>query len=622
MSSRASLQAAERALQAGAPGQAVKLVRPLFQAADLQVRGVALRIAAQGLHALDQTSVALTALQGALHLQPDAPAAWRVAAEIFTALGDDAQAERSVRMLVRLKPGDLQAWVALCELRLRRDDLAGAVEALSEAILRAPQRVDLVQRRLELLLDLGALGTLVRFVGEAVTRFPAHPELRVLAAQTCFHCSDMPGAIAHVDAALDADPGHVGARTTRASYRLMGRDYAGAREDADIVLSRFPSEPAARTVRARVSLALGDPAAACADLDCALARTQGVSDEVQGSALLRRGAAREALKDHAGALEDYVEGQRLMSTVRRFRLVDGDGYLAGVQRRYDALAAGAPLVSAAASWPAEVTPDVPLGTVPPVFVFGFPRSGTTLLERILGGHPQLVPTDESNLFGHVVAMVNRRFDRRAAHELTDAEVLVLRGIFERRARKFGADPDRGLRVIDKLPLNFVYVALMRRVFPDAPMLMVARDPRDCVWSSFVQAFSPNAAMVHTTSLEGTASLYHQTMRVWLRAKQTLPGLDATEVRYEALVSDDLEASARGLCAATGLPWDPAMLDYRSSLSGQVVRTPSSVAVSRPMTRSRVARWRNFRVAMEPILPVLSPYVEHFGYPPDGACVGS
>ena len=585
----------------------------MFEAADPQLRGRALRIAAEGLHALGQTSVALQALQGSLHLQPDVSASWRLAAELFSVVQQDAQAERALQMLVRLEPSDTEAWSQLAELRLKRDELAGAVKALSEAILRAPHRADLVQRRLELLLDLGVVGTTVRFVDEAIARFPAHPDLRVLAARTCFHGSDMEGAIGHVDAALAADPGHVRARTTRASYRMMGRDYAGAREDAEIVLSRHPSEPAALTMRARVSLAEGDAAAACADLDRALERTDGVPDELRGSTHLLRGAARDARGDHAGALEDYVEGQRRMHLVRRFRVADGAGFLAGVQERYEALAEGSPLVSEAASWPAEVAPDAPLQAAPPVFVFGFPRSGTTLIERILGGHPQLIPTDESNLFGAVLSAVKRRFDGRAAHQLSEAEVLFLRGLYASKASKFGVDSEQGVRVIDKLPLNFIHIALIRRVFPDAAVLMVIRDPRDCVWSCFVQSFAPNAAMVNTMSVEDTAAMYHQTMRLWLRAKRNLPRLMATETHYESLVRDDLEKGARSLCEAAGVPWDPAVLDYRAGLSGQVVRTPSSVAVSQPVTGRRVARWQKFRAAMDPILPVLDPYVKHFGY---------
>jgi len=606
--------AAEQALRAGAPGRAVQLVQPLFQSPDPRTRGTALRIAAQGLHALGQTGTALQALQAALQLQPQDPSAWRVAADLFCALDDATQAERALEMLTRLSPSDATAWTRLADLRTERDDLAGAIEALSAVILRAPRRVDLVQRRIELLLDLGALGALVRAVDEALARFPKHPELRVLASQTCFHRSDMDGAVAHLDVALSLDPGHVRARTARASYRLMARDYVGARQDADLVLSRQPSEPSALEVRARASLAEGDPAAARADLDLALAQVHTLPPELQGSAHLRRGAAREALGDYAGAFDDYTEGQRLMATVRRFRVVDADGYLDGVRQRLDDLSPHGALVAAAATWPAEPASGAPLRDAPPVFVFGFPRSGTTLLERILGGHPKLVPTDESNLLGHVVGAVDRRFQRRAAHLLTDAEVLVLRGVFERQARKHGADPDLGLRAIDKLPLNFVHIALVRRVFPDAPVLFVVRDPRDCVWSSFVQAFSPNAAMVRTTSLSGTAELYQRTLQVWLRAKESLPGLRPSEIRYDDVVAD-VEAGARQLCEAAGVPWDPAVLAYRSGLSGQFVRTPSAAAVARPVSSSRVGRWERFRSGMDPILPVLAPYVAHFGYPP-------
>ena len=601
-------------MKAGAPGRAIQLAQPLFSAANPRIQGTALRIAAEALHALDRTPTALQALQAALQLQPQDPQIWRVAADVFAALGDVAQSERALDMRVRLRPGDIDAWAVLAEHRAERDDLAGAIEALSAAILRAPRRVDLVQKRIELLLDLGALGALNRAVHQALACFPRHPELRLLASQTCFHRSDMDAAVAHLDEALGVDPGHIRARTTRASYRLMSRSYEDALADVDLVLSRFPSDPTALEVRARVHLAQGDPQSACDDLDRVLSQAELLPAELQGTTHLRRGAAREALGDHAGALKDYVDGQGHMATVRRFRVVNSDGYLDEVRARLQALVAGGPLVTAAAEWPSKPAPDAPLAHCPPVFMFGFPRSGTTLMERVLGGHPALVPTDESNLLGHVVDAVDRMFERRPAHLLTDAEVLVLRGIFARQAVKHGADPDTGLRAIDKLPLNFVHIALVRRVFPDAPVIFVVRDPRDCVWSAFVQSFSPNAAMVRTTSLQGTAEVYDATLQVWLRAKQTLPGLSYTELRYEAVVAD-VEAGARQLAGAAGVPFDPAMLDYRARLSGQFVRTPSAAAVARPVSRTRVGRWQHFRAGVAPILPVLAPYVAHFGYIP-------
>lgn len=128
----------------------------------------------------------------------------------------------------------------------------------------------------------------------------------------------------------------------------------------------------------------------------------------------------------------------------------------------------------------------------------------------------------------------------------------------------------------------------------------------------MQSFVPTVAMIHFDSIAGSAALYARVMDCWLAARE-LPGVDALELRYEDLVGD-LEAQARRAVAKLGLSWDPAVLRYREGVAGRYISTPSRQDVAKPMFSRARGRWRRYEAQLEPVLPVLTPYVRALGYP--------
>ena len=603
------LRVAEVALAHRRFHDVVQLCRPHLAHPQPATRARALRLVGEATLALGALPTALQTVQAALQLAPSSAPTWHLAGRLFKAAGSATSAEQALTRATQLDPSLSAAWLQLAELLVDGGDLARAAEVLQRGVLRNPARVDLTERLLEVLYALGALRVLNRAVDSALQRFPRHAGVRFSAARARYLSGDVPDAMAHLDAALDADPGHVAARALRAEYRTRSRDDAGALEDAEHVLTTHPSDCHARLVRARIRTKHNDLDGAHTDLDHIIDAADRVPPDALGRAYVQRGLVREAQQRFPEAYSDLAAGQASLARAAMARAADADGFLRDVARRMDRLAAEAPVWSEVGGWPTSVPEGWPLAGAPPVFIFGFPRSGTTLVEHILGAHPQLAATDERNVLGAVLARVDRDLGGKDPARLTDAEVVSLRTAYADSARRWVPD---GRRVIDKIPLNIVHTALVRRVFPDAPILVMLRDPRDCVWSAFVQAFSPNAAMMNTTSLEGTARLYATTMAVWLRAR-ALPGLRFTELKYEDIVAD-VQVGARALVAATGLPWHDDVADYRAHLARQTVRTPSFAAIAKPVTTTRIGRWRHFPDAMAPILPTLAPFVAAFGYP--------
>ncbi len=597
MSPSDPLHAAQAALARGRHLDVVRLVQPHFGAASPSVRGRAMVLGATSLAALGDRPTALKLAHLAVQLLPSEGAAWQLLGALFLQGGDASAAEQAWASGLQHAPGHVDCWLALADLSEQQGDRRKAAELLRQASLRHGHRVDLVHRYWAALTHLGAGRALLEAAPTTLARFPRHPGLRLLAARARYLDGDIDGAMADLEEVLAVDPRSVEARAWRAQYRLRARDLSGALADAEAVLAGQPNEPNARLVRARVALTEGRPTDALADLDTILATPDRLAEDTRGEALVRRGHAREALDDLEGALADFVSGQSWLARSPLARAAEPDRYNAMVDDKARALAPGAAVPVHAASWPTVVPASWPLAAAPPVFVFGFPRSGTTLVENILGAHPKLVATDERNILDAALRHHARGLNHKPLTQLTDADCITLRSHYARRALQFAPD---GRRVVDKVPLNLVHTAFVRRVFPDAPILVVLRDARDCVWSSFVQAFSPNSAMVQTATVEGTAQLYVRTMEVWRRARD-LPGLRATEVHYEDLVAD-IAAGARLLVTAAGEAWDDRVLEYRTTQ--RTVRTPSTHAIARPATTSRIGRWQRYPTAMAPVLPLL------------------
>lgn len=247
----------------------------------------------------------------------------------------------------------------------------------------------------------------------------------------------------------------------------------------------------------------------------------------------------------------------------------------------------------------------------PVFLVGFPRSGTTLLDQILASHSRIVCLEEEDHFvdalGDVLADPGR-VARMA--EMDAAEIEAAQAEYWRRVRSRHAIPD-GAIVIDKLPLNIAVLPLIKRVFPNAKIIFALRDPRDVILSCYQQRFGMNAAMARFLDLGDAAAYYDAVMRLMLVCRERLE-LDLIQVRYEDVVAD-LKAAARGLCDFLGVAFEQAMLDFQATALKRTIQTPSARQVIEPLYNRSIARWRRYANELAPALPVLDPWVRRFGY---------
>jgi hypothetical protein len=257
------------------------------------------------------------------------------------------------------------------------------------------------------------------------------------------------------------------------------------------------------------------------------------------------------------------------------------------------------------------------GTAPPgerthVFLVGFPRSGTTLLGQVLASHPDVQTMEERTCLMDSAAEFfgsDSGLDRLAG--LSEAELEAWRARYWQRVAESGMVPSRPV-FVDKMPLNAVFLPLIARLFPHARILIALRDPRDVVLSCFRRRFAMNAGMYEFTRLDSTAAYYGAVMRLMKVYSEKL-ALQTFDARHEALVGD-FAGEGQRLCAFLGLDYRHEMTGFSKRARTQNIDTPSSAQVARGLSEAGVAQWRRYARELEPVLPMLAPFVAQFGYP--------
>jgi tetratricopeptide (TPR) repeat protein len=244
----------------------------------------------------------------------------------------------------------------------------------------------------------------------------------------------------------------------------------------------------------------------------------------------------------------------------------------------------------------------------PVFLVGFPRSGTTLLDTILMGHPDTVVMEEQPVINRLKAELG---GFQAISLMDEAAIRKAQRRYFEIAAEY-ADLSTGSVLVDKLPLLLNEAALIHRLFPEALFLFAQRHPVDVLTSCYVANFNLNDAMCNFLRLDTAAEFYDLTMKTWENARKVLP-LNVHTVVYEEMVQDP-PAVLRPVVEAIWLDWHDDMLDHTKTAAerGQI-KTASYAQVTQPIYTRSVGRWQNYREHLEPILPVLAPWIEKFGY---------
>jgi len=475
-------------------------------------------------------------------------------------LQDHPTAIAAFGSVTRLRPAHGAAWAQLAWLFMRAGRVADAAPALAEAARHAgdnPAVADLIGTTWSLLGDQRAARDWYR---RAVERKPDRIDYRVNLANAELFLGATDAAEAALRAVLAQAPDHA-----QAHWLLAGLRTAVDRRHVD-------------------------------ELE-ALAGRPGQTDRQIAFLSYAAGKEREDLGDWDAAVTAYARGARHRRRTVTFDEPAEVALFAALHRVYDAgWLASRPLGLAAR----ETGSDAAAADGgAPIFVIGQPRTGTTLVERIIAAHSMVHSAGELQQFGLAV----RRLDGQGGPRRSDALVsraAALDPAALGRAYLAGCERQRGVapRFVDKLPGNFVHVPLILAALPDARIVHLVRDPMDACFASFKQLFADGYPHSYDQAEQARHFVrYHRLMAHW-RAEYPGRFLD---VRYEALVTD-LAPQARRLIAYLGLPWEDACLDFHRA-AGAVV-TASAAQVREPAHTRSVGRWRRFEQALQPMREVL------------------
>jgi tetratricopeptide (TPR) repeat protein len=329
----------------------------------------------------------------------------------------------------------------------------------------------------------------------------------------------------------------------------------------------------------------------------AMQRALGIAVDVQHMAPLNFALAR-AFRDrgeHESAFRHYEEGNRLRAEIINYNARELTDEIAETERIADA-----GLLSSFGT--------APVGDSRPVFIVCLPRSGSTLLEQMLGSHPKIEPVGELPYVPAILRTWMELATRRgkitvpqAIAQLTDEQAAAIGKDYLQRA-SLHRKTDRPY-FVDKLPQNWSNVLFIRRILPQAKFIHIRRPAMDCCFSNFSLSFTRFHASSFT--LPDIGQCYVDHVRLMDHLDRVAPGL-VHHVSYQALV-DDPQRELEGVLEYLGLPWDDAVLEFHKL--DRVVRTPSSEQVRRPINREGIDVWKPYSRWLGPLREVLGDLAE-------------
>jgi Flp pilus assembly protein TadD len=405
--------------------------------------------------------------------------------------------------------------------------------------------------------------------------------------------------------AVEIHPQNVQAWANMATLAARRGDVEATKRDAGRALELQPGHPTA--VLALVSVEQGEPRVAEKRLRELL--EQPLTPFDRAMALGQLADILDNLDKPAQAFDAYAASNRVFreSLAPRFRapgavtIADTLAWLIAWAEKLDA-----------ADWITgegeAAGPDRARGHI---FLMGFPRSGTTLMETFLTAHPDVVSLEErETLRAAVLAFLTRPADLDRLTSARGSQLQALRDDYWARVRGFGVEP-AGRIFIDKNPFNTLKLPVIKKLFPGARIIFAQRDPRDVVLSCFRRRFNFNASTFEFLDLADAAQNYAGTMQLAALLRGKL-GLDEFTLVYEQLI-EDFPTVARAACEFIGVEWRAEFADFAGRAQRGEVASASSAQIARGLYTDGSAHWRRYRAQLAPVLPILAPWVERFGY---------
>lgn len=491
-------------------------------------------------------------LEQSIQLEPSADAYYQLG-NCFRRLHKANEAEAAFKHALEQDPNLTAAWFGLCFLYEENGRREDAAESLSKLISHFAGNLEVQHQAGTLLADFGLYKeAAVLYEGILQQEPQARNHLRL--GQYYQKLGRYEDAARELTAAMDGNP------DLGAAYLLLANTRRFTGEERDQLLLR------------RFTAAAKDPA---------------MSRTTQICLNFALGKMHDDLDAYDSAFGYFARGNALRHETERFA---PDAWL-DVARQIEQFR------------PSDLAPlHKPVAKGPkPLFIVGMLRSGTTLLERILASHPQVIGLGETSWLSLAVARAETQTALPYPACLTQLQESMVEELREEYLRRWPKSRKGAAYMVDKNPVNFLYLGLVARIFPEAQIVHCQRDARDAALSVYFQNFA-NTENVFAYDLTDIAHFHNGYARMMRHWERILPRGMLHTVRYEDLVAD-LEAQTRALLTALGLPWDERCLAFADQPNS--IATASVWQARQPIYTRSVGRWHLYERHLGSLLNTLS-----------------
>lgn len=504
------------------------------------------------------------------------PALLRIRAEALLDAGRIEEAGKLLNRALTLAPRDAATILSIGRLLIAEDRTEEAIQAFQAATDAQPDLVDAWNALGAAHAAVGQLPQARVAFGRAVELAPQDPDPRANFASMEARAGRHESARALAGQALHLQPGHVLATLALARADVDQELFESARSHLEPLLLTNQLNVTQRQIARGL-----------------LADTLDALDRVPDAFALYTQVKQAFAARHAGRFGAGGPVEDHLAFMQR---------LTGWFERQDP--------QSWSSTPAHDYADPPIRQH--VFLLGYLRSGVTLVESILASLADTRVLEEGSTLVAGDAMFLKNSESLARLNPLDARLASqARDAYWRRVREAVPEVD-GKVFVDMSPLYGIKLPMIARLFPSARVVVCRRDPRDVVLSCFRRSFSPNALTYQLTSLERIARHYDAAMRLTEAHLAALP-LPVHVVEYSTLVGS-FDATTRTLADFVGAAWSENVRHFNRTAAGRQISTPSGPQVRRRLYDGS-GQWRRYRAQLEPVLPILQPWVSRYGYLP-------
>jgi len=504
-------------------------------------------------------------------------------AQVALGRGAYKEAHQCCARILSLEPGHADAHFLMGMIAFAQHQVAKALALIDRAIARVPDKAEYLARRAQCLAlmkrDQEALESAERALALDPTDALTLDTIGVVMSRVGAHERGIEALQRAVSLAPEKSQYHF----NLASSRLFLGEFEQAAESYEAAIAAKPDF-------FRAHWALSDLVKATPErnhIDRLKQCLETTASDTDGSLYLCHALAKECedLGEDTKALEYLSRGNARKRKEIGYSIDQDRSLFEAVERVCDA------------SFVERAADGCP--TEEPIFVVGMPRTGTTLVERILTSHSSVFSAGELQAFG----LALKRASRSASNHILDADT-VEQGAklnFEELGQRYLASTrpatGRTAHFVDKMPMNFFYIGFIHRALPNARIVCLRRRPMDTCLSNLRQLFRLNHSYYnYAYDLSDIAEYYILFDRLMAHWERVLPGR-VLQLRYEDLVADQ-EAQSRRLLEFCGLEWEDACLRFHENKSP--IATASAVQARQPIYSGSMDRWKRYGEQLDPL----------------------